>query len=140
MTRGYTIIQEELARDRPPHWQFWILVACVLVNCTRGVDARPVLRELRRIASGPWGLAVLPVNRIFNVVSRLGLGYVRTRRLHDLACVYHECERLKAEIVVRDLPGCGRFAEDAWRIFVLGDLSVRPSDKELKAYLESLAT
>jgi len=35
-----------------------------------------------------------------------------------------------------DLPGIGKYGSDSYRIFVRGELDVRPTDKELRKYLE----
>lgn len=35
-----------------------------------------------------------------------------------------------------DLPGIGKYGKDSYEIFVRGNLSVRPMDKELRKYLE----
>jgi len=119
------LIQEEL-RDEP--WK--LLVGCMLLNQTSYKQVRPILDTFFSRYSTPERLRDADIDALIALIRPLGF---YNKRAHALV-------RFAAEFAagdwqdVRDLHGIGKYASDSYRMFVLGDLSVEPSDKKLISY------
>jgi len=125
----YGLLQEALYADP---WR--VLVACILLNKTSCTCARRVARELFLLAPNAHTCLSLSEERLTEVISPLGLrkraSYIK--RLSE-AFVRDEWQS------VRELAGCGKYAEDAYALFVSGQWrDVQPQDKELRRYHEWL--
>lgn len=122
---------------------WWLLVACALRS---GPSSFATLAALCRAAPDPDALLDLPLPQLRGILRPLGLASGRTARLRRLARAYLRAaptlrSGASAEVGgvhrrVRDLDGAGPLAEEAWRIFVEGDLSTRPADRELGEWWE----
>jgi endonuclease III len=131
-----TLIQEEIPLDEG--YRYWMLVACILLNRTRGKCVREPLRLLMTL-SGSSKLGVLRLTRaeLEAVIRPLGLWRQRARTL----------VRFTVEFTCRDftlkgtsdlvpyLPGCGLYAAQSWAIFVEHRRDVTPDDVRLQQYL-----
>lgn len=125
-----------------PHpWYEWrVLVACLFFNRTRRSVAGPVLWKIFARWPDPWrALRSLErpdaANEMRQLIAPLGLGAQRTDRLLRLTEAY-VADTWETPL---DLPGCGPYADAAWRIFVLGVWrDVCTDDHALLRYLEHL--
>jgi endonuclease III len=107
-----------------------MLVACVLLNRTRGVVAAPVLeRLLDRYPTAEAMAAARPVD-VARRLRRLGLHRQRARKLIALSAAWASGERDLGR-----LPGVGAYAADSWAIFQDGRRDVEPADRVLRAHL-----
>ncbi len=128
----------ELFQDRLKDEPFWMLVACILVNRTRWSQAKPILEELRSRWPTPGSLSRANLRVLRAAVEPLGFGLQRSWRLSGLARLWFEVGPPTTARSVLAYPGCGRYAADSWAIFVDGDLSVEPTDRELRKRLAEL--
>ncbi len=128
MIKG-VLFQESLNKD-----PFWMLVACVLVNRTKWMQAEPVFEKIRERWPTPFDLGGAPVIELEKLVQPLGFFKRRSVSIGSLARAYVEGPPRNAEEVM-ELPGCGKYASDSWAIFVDGRRDVEPTDIELKAWL-----
>lgn len=108
-----------------------VILACQLLNRTRGTQARPALAELLRRWPSPRKLARAAVEDVEETIRGLGLQRRRAARLIDLARAWVH----KTWTHPGELPGVGQYTLDALRIFCLDDLEVDPQDRVLAAYL-----
>ena len=69
------------------------------------------------------------------LLSHLGLQRRRTVSLRRMSAAY---AFLWDGVDPDDLPGIGKYGADSYNIFVRGQLDVKPTDKELRKYLEWL--
>lgn len=116
---------QEIHRDP---WR--MLVACCLLNRTRGDQARPVLVSLFERYPTPEAMAAARPCDLARRLRRVGLHRQRARTLRALSSSWADGERDLAK-----LPGVGRYALDSWAIFQEGRRDVEPDDRVLRAYL-----
>jgi endonuclease III len=109
-----------------------MLVACVLLNRTRGSVAAPVLGRLLERYPTPGAMAAARPVDLARRLRRLGLHRQRARTLIALSSAWAAGER-----ELERLPGVGRYAMDSWAIFQEGRTDVEPTDAVLRAYLEA---
>lgn len=106
---------------------FGMLVACQLVNRTRWAGAADrVHAELVR----RWPTAERLRDADPESLRPLGLQKPRADNLIAMAEAWDNGCR-----TIRELPGCGKYADDSYAIFVTGEPGVAPEDAVLKAYL-----
>jgi len=118
------LLQEQLAATP---WR--MLVACLLLNRTRGTQVRRVVWALLRAWGGPGGLVGVSDAWLEAILRPLGLWRRR-------ACLLRRFDRALAEgVPLGNLPGVGAYARDSLRIFVDGDIDVEPTDGLLAAYV-----
>lgn len=123
------LFQESMVGD-----PFAMVVGCVLVNRTRWSAARTVHAELLSRWPTPEDLSTADRGEVRRIVAPLGFGSRRSENLVGLANRWSE----RGPVCRHDvsaLPGCGRYAADAWAIFVEGDLGVEPTDVRLRSHL-----
>ena len=122
----YGLIQETLYSDP---WK--VLVACVLLNKTSCAVVRTLIWELFALIPTPEEAAVaVPEGDILRIIRPLGLskraGYIKKLSEQYLRDDWR---------VVTELAGCGKYASDAYALFVSGDWrGLKPDDKELVKY------
>lgn len=124
-------------RDDP--WK--MLVACMLLNRTQRVQVDAVIEDLFRVFPVPEALAAADLDVVAGLIRSLGFQYQRAQRLirFSHAWVVLKEPEIPPEAMARlleALPGMGPYAVDSYKLFVLGTLSVQPTDKELKRWLE----
>lgn len=135
------ILQAELVKKSPWH----MLVGCILLNQTtrkqvdrawpkifevwptpeEAVQADRTKLEIVRRALHPLGLE----NKRLKTIRRMSVDYLME---------YEHCEHDATHINVHSLYGCGKYASDSFKIFVLGENDIEeimPTDKELIRFL-----
>ncbi|GMH37837.1 hypothetical protein BSKO_05710 [Bryopsis sp. KO-2023] len=128
----YGLIEELL------YWDPWkLLIACILLNKTSGVQVRSIIWEFFKNYPTPERLLEeKDGSKIFNLIKALGLGSKRSETVKRFSDEYLH-EEWTNPIV---LHGIGRYASDAYFIFCRGQWrDATPEDKELRRYVEWLA-
>ncbi len=118
------LIQHEYLHD-----PFAMMVACVLLNRTRGSSAIAIIRQVNDHWNGHEAMAAADPVEIAAMIQPLGLSNTRAERLVRMG------QDASAGKVVGTWYGVGRYAVDSWLIFVCGAV-MWPDDKELREYLE----
>lgn len=121
----YGLIQETLFSDP---WK--VLVACILLNKTSCAVVRTLIWELFELCPTPEAAVSTDEEAIRRIIRPLGLakraGYIRRLSAQYLAGEWR---------VVTELAGCGKYASDAYALFVSGEWrGLKPEDKELVKY------
>ncbi len=120
------LIQEDLW---PNEWR--ILVACLMLNLTTRKQVDGVIHEFFRRWPDPGSLEAADLNELEELIKPLGMWRKRAQTLLRFNREYVSGGWSTA----RDLHGCGKYADDCWRIFCLGDWrSVQPQDHALNKY------
>jgi len=123
-----------------------VMVACVLLNATNRARADRVWPEL--FARWPDARSFANGDRHSQgeILRPLGLGRQRARRLRAMSIAWlvrfptgyrstrRELADLWARVDVHAYPGLGDYAADSFRLFVLGDLTVEPRDRVVRAW------
>lgn len=129
------ILFQETWRRQP----FWMLVGCVLVNRTRWTQAEPVHRRLRKLWPTPEKLANAGWRSVMVEVHGLGLGERRAKNLVLLAGVWEVLRRIRVKpssSMIKNFPGCGKYAADSWSMFIDCVDPGGVTDKKLRGYLQ----
>lgn len=122
----YDLIQEKLW---PNEWK--ILIACQLLNQTTRKQLDKVIDKFFCRWPDPQSLLVATPEEIGDVLRPLGFWQRRPKSLLRFSKEYLEKEW--SEPIT--LHGVGKYANDAWRIFIRGDWQeVEPKDHALIAY------
>lgn len=108
----YSLIQEELWRDRPPDWEWRVLVVCCLMNLATAKKAREVMVPL--FTRWPTALHMKDVDliQLSDVVRPLGLQSRRAQNLKNMAQDYVDGKR------ANQCRGVGEYAQHSWTLFV----------------------
>lgn len=126
--RRERLIQEELLGQSDYPWR--MLVACILLNRTRGFVVRPVLARLLELWPTPEELAQSDHAKLVEVIRPLGFKQRRSGYLRHMSQQYIRGRRPET------MSGIGDYALESWLIFVEDFLDFEPSDAKLKAYVE----
>lgn len=124
----HRLIQERLPRG--PLYPWRMLVACVLLNRTRGAVGVPTALAVLEAWPSPGALACADLRTLRAVIRPCGLWRRRALTLCNLSVAW--------VAGVRDprlLPGVGPYALDSWRIFVDGRLPRGVRDGKLRLYI-----
>lgn len=116
-----------------------LLVACILLNRTTRRQVDRVIDDLFLDYPTYDALAEARFYDLATLLYPLGMHNTRAKRLIKFARAFQDMEssgvlvnsKEDAMRAVADLPGVGEYALDSYAMFVLGDLSVKPTDKEL---------
>lgn len=137
VTSPYNYFQERF-RDDP--WA--LLVSVIMLNQTNGKQVEQVYK--RFFACWPTYAHVYPSHEpaIADVIRPLGFYNRRARTIvklagHMVSYAIEVGDIMNAKSVV-GWPGCGRYAQDSWNIFVRGiipDGTHEVADKELRRYI-----
>lgn len=132
---------------KPPHYHspliqefYWpdewkILVCCLLLNLTTRKQVDQVIGELFRTFPDAMSMSTADENKLYNIIKSLGMANKRVKTLKRFSSEYLQ----RKWLTPKDLYGCGKYADDAWRIFCRGDWrDVQPSDHALNAYHDFL--
>jgi len=124
------LLQEDLW---PNEWR--ILISCLLLNLTTRKQVDGVIFDLFERYSTPMSLLNADSTELQTLIKPLGMWRKRTQTLLRFTREYLAGEWDQ----VIDLFGCGKYANDAWRIFCVGDWQgVEPNDHALNMYHEWL--
>ena len=126
--RRERLIQEELLGQ--PDYPWRMLVACILLNRTRGFVVRPVLARLLELGPPPEALSQSDHSKLVEVIRPLGFKQRRSGYLRHMSRQYLRERRPET------MSGIGDYALESWMIFVEGFLDFEPSDAKLKAYVD----
>ena len=122
----FKLVQEPYFGDE---WK--ILICCQLLNLTKHVQVRKVLPELFRTYPGPVSMAVASEAALRKMLKPLGLSNKRAKTLIRFSKEYL-AQKWKS---AKDLYGIGKYGNDAWHIFCVGDWkNVEPNDQALNKY------
>ena len=117
----------------PDPWK--ILVCCLCLNLTTRKQMEPVVEVLFQKWPDADSLSKANDADLEEVIKTLGMQKKRTQTLKKMSAQFHEGKWSN----VLQLHGVGKYASDAYRIFVLGEWqSVQPNDHALNAYHDFL--
>ena len=122
----HRLIQESLW---PDEWR--ILISCLLLNLTTRKQVDKVIDRLFHKYPGPCSMAIAKEDDLYDIIKSLGLANKRVKTLKRFSHEY----LTENWNTPKQLHGCGKYADDAWRIFCKGDWrDVNPSDHALNKY------
>nr|XP_043624813.1 uncharacterized protein LOC122596326 isoform X2 [Erigeron canadensis] len=122
----YHLIQEDHVHDP---WR--VVVICILLNRTQGVQVKRVISEFFSLCPDAKTALEVPLDAIQRVIKTLGFHITRTWRIHIFSQEY----LYKDWTHITQLHGVGKYAADAYAIFVTGHWNrVRPNDHMLNKY------
>ena len=125
------LIQEDLW---PNEWK--ILVACILLNLTTRKQVEKVIYDIFEQWPDASSLAVADEKELSELLRPLGMYHRRAKSLKRMSREYLTDEWTTAA----ELYGCGKYADDCWRIFCKGDwMNVTPQDHALNFYHDWLS-
>lgn len=126
----YHLIQEDHYTDP---WR--VLVICMLLNMTTGDQVKKMLNDFFKLCPDAKAATEVPVEKIQEVTHTLGLHGKRPMGIQKFSQQYLE----KDWKYVTELFGVGKYAADAYAIFIAGKWnSVVPKDHMLVKYWEFL--
>lgn len=128
MKSPHTLLQEDLAKDS---WK--IFVCCIFCNLTKRKTAEPYFWKVLERWSTPSQLAEADYDELVSLIQPLGLSQRRAKALKRMSYEYiHESWKDDPT----NLYGIGKYASDAYRIFVLDQWrDVEPNDGALINYV-----
>jgi methyl-CpG-binding domain protein 4 len=126
----YGLIQEKYW---PDGWK--ILVCCLCLNLTTRKQMEPVVAKMFELWPDASSLAQADDVVLEDLIRPLGMQKKRTQTLKRMSAQYVSGNWKQA----KDLHGIGKYGDDAYRIFILGDWrNVVPNDHALNDYHEHL--
>lgn len=126
----FNLLQENHAHDP---WR--VLVICMLLNCTTGVQVRRVVEEFFTLCPNAMAATEVAVEDIEKLLRPLGLYNKRSLAIPRLSQEYLG----NTWTHVTQLHGIGKYAADAYAIFCTGKWDrVHPNDHMLTKYWEFL--
>jgi methyl-CpG-binding domain protein 4 len=124
------LIQEDLW---PNEWK--ILVSCLLLNLTTRKQVDKVIDDLFVMYPTPQALADAQEEDLHDLLRSLGMWRKRAKTLIRFSREFMSSEWTTA----KELHGCGKYADDAWHIFCVGDWqNTAPADHALNDYYNFL--
>ena len=125
------LLQERLPTDG--HLYPWrLLVACIALNQSKGDIVDTLIDEVFRRWPDPEAMAGADLDEMATLLRPCGLNRIKSLRLVEMSKGYY---RDGPPADPRIFSGCGPYAFDSWRIFVLEDFTPPcPKDKRLAAY------
>ena len=126
----YDLLQE---RFWPSEWK--ILVVCLLLNQTSRKQVEPMIADFFKVYPDPRSIIEASESSLVDILKPLGLVNRRIMILKKFSLQFLGKEWKTA----KDLYGCGKYADDTWRIFCKGDWrEVEPKDHALVFYHDFL--
>ena len=128
---------EELVAHSP--WR--LLLSTIMLNRTSRVQVDHIFYEFLQKWPSPDALLNVPVNDVAKLIQPLGMNHRRASGIQafcrDFLALAESKDTTKlTETDIKGMYHCGDYAYDAYRIFIQRDLTVEPSDRALKAYIE----
>ena len=120
------IIQEKYKHDP---WK--VLVCCILLNQTTNQQVRPIITSFFQKWPDSFSVSERDSKEIRDLIRPTGFQNVKSKRIIGLSQKWSSGERN-----LKHLPGVGKYAMEAWRIFIDGDMNFTPSDKKLRIYVD----
>jgi methyl-CpG-binding domain protein 4 len=112
-----------------------VLVCCVLLNRTSRKQVDPIIDVLFEAYPSPSAMARARVGELRELMRPLGFSFQRAQRLVDLSDEWEALGPDPSYESIGTLSGVGPYARDAYRLFVLNDLTVEPEDKKLRQWV-----
>ncbi|PHU25267.1 hypothetical protein BC332_03599 [Capsicum chinense] len=126
----FNLLQEKHAHDP---WR--VLVICILLNCTTGLQVRRVVEDFFTMCPNAVAATEVAPEDIEKLIRPLGLYTKRSLSIPQLSQEYLG----KSWTHVTQLHGIGKYAADAYAIFCTGKWDqVEPSDHMLNKYWDFL--
>ena len=124
------LIQEDLW---PDEWK--VLVSCLLLNQTSRKQLDSIIDDFFKRYPTPDHMIMADEDELKEYIRPLGLANKRAKTLIRFSREYLTVPWVTAG----ELYGCGKYADDTWRIFCLGDWrAVEPQDHALNNYHDYL--
>ena len=128
MKSPYTLLQEDLNKDP---WK--IFVCCIFCNLTKRRTAEPYFWKVLERWPTPELLADADLNELVTLIQPIGLSQRRAKALKQMS---YEFIHSDWKDDPASLYGIGKYAADAYRIFVLEDWkNTEPKDGALVNYV-----
>lgn len=124
------LIQEEYL-DNP--WK--MMVCCILLNQTNNKQVRPILSSVFDLIPTPISTIGCDPLELAAIIKTTGFQNIKASRIIKMSDRW-----LTGFNSIEELPGIGRYGKESWDIFVGGNINIEPTDKKLKAYLNSIST
>ena len=126
----HNLVQEQYFGEE---WK--ILVCCLLLNLTTHKQVRKVLPALFSKYPCAFSMVNADEETLREIIQSLGLVNKRSKTLIRFSQEYLSKDWKTA----KDLYGCGKYADDAWHIFCVGDWEhIDPRDHALNYYYSYL--
>ena len=126
----YGLVQEKYW---PDGWK--ILACCLCLNLTTRKQMESVVAEMFKRWSTAADLSNCDIDELQELIKPLGMWRRRASTLKKMSYQYHAGQWTDVE----ELPGVGKYARDAYRIFILGEWKeVHPNDHALNEYRDFL--
>ena len=138
---GYSKTFQERLLEESPHGEWAMLVGCILLNRTTGLQVERIVWDVFDRWPTPTKLAKADTD-LEDLIRPLGLWRRRAENLRSFSAWWVRCgwNRKKRWLPATgsrllEAPGLGRYAVDSYRIFVLGETDVETTDAVLRAAL-----
>lgn len=112
-----------------------VMVASMLLQRAKRIQARPVLRELLRRWSSPAELTRADTSELESVLRPCGLHRQRARQMQRAASIFIS----EGWEEVKDLPGVGAYTSDAVGLFCFRRTDLECDDNALRDYAAKIA-
>ena len=109
------------------------MVCCILLNQTNNRQVRPILSSVFDLIPDPLSAIGCDDKILAAVIKTTGFQNIKATRIKSMSMKWQE-----GFSDVIELPGIGRYGRDSWEIFINKNLKIRPTDKKLMMYLESI--
>ena len=121
----YDLLQE---RYWPDGWK--ILIVCLLLNQTSSKQVEPMIESFFGKWPNPNSAAEADDEEMREAIKCLGMYNRRVKTIKNMSKQY-----LEGFSQAKDLYGCGKYADDAYKIFIKGEWKqVEPNDQALNKY------
>lgn len=121
----YDLLQE---RYWPDDWK--ILIVCLMLNQTSRKQVEPMIESFFCKWPNPSSAAEADDDEMREEIKCLGMYNRRVKTIKNMSKQY-----LEGFSQAKDLYGCGKYADDAYKIFIKGEWKqVEPSDQALNKY------
>jgi endonuclease III len=126
----YSLLQEELWKERNPYWKWRILTVCIMLNLSTAKQVRKVTSEFFDSFPGPFSASdESQVSKMTEILRPIGMQNRKSRSIMLMSRGFILGKQ------IQDLHGAGKYAHDSWKIFVERRLIPDVKDKELKNYV-----
>jgi methyl-CpG-binding domain protein 4 len=124
--RDDLMVQQQISNS----WEH--MVGVIMLNQTGRKPVKTTLPEFLYWFPTPQALIAADEEFVKSIIAPLGMCNVRYQRLVGMSRDYLAWDGVDA----RNLYGIGKYGSDSYEIFFKNNYSVKPTDKELKRYLE----
>lgn len=129
----YDLLLQEIYA--PDTWKQ--LVCNILLNRTNRTQVEKMREEFFTRWNKPEDLAHATFDEVYPVIKELGFGNRRAHSLINFSMAWITLPHDNWE-QIKKFPGMGKYAEESYRIFTLGEINFEPEDKKLIHYLERI--